>query len=364
MNSLIEYRINTKQACNWHGVLKYVVSIVLLSVQGSAMALDRSTALAVINNSEYYPRYETLTPLPLGKPVNINIVVQTLMKEDKRLGKAIDTGYACGKKLGFLSIRGDKKVVFGTDMGTFYHVTTTAKGLKSGWVVNENLYGYKQGYVMPIYKKEAARVLRIKTPDSTTAIVDIETGLTEVLPAGYCVFPGIDNQRDKVVGKHRVTLGLYDDGWQVEDAKAKGDRVDWVDIEPASKFKVSKASTSSRQTKSKAVNGSSTAGVASSQSASGNARHASLDKSSIVLIQQKLTELGYEPGVADGVPGSKTRSAISAYQRKQGVEEDGEPSQQVLSMLTSNTENFNTESTNENAGDIIGNFFKKILVKD
>lgn len=43
------------------------------------------------------------------------------------------------------------------------------------------------------------------------------------------------------------------------------------------------------------------------------------------LLQQKLTEQGYKPGVADGLMGKRTRSAIRAYQKKNGLPVTGKP---------------------------------------
>ena len=40
-------------------------------------------------------------------------------------------------------------------------------------------------------------------------------------------------------------------------------------------------------------------------------------------IQRALTELGYDPGPVDGVPGSKTRAAIKRFQADHGLIADG-----------------------------------------
>jgi len=56
-------------------------------------------------------------------------------------------------------------------------------------------------------------------------------------------------------------------------------------------------------------------------------------------IQQRLADLGYAPGPADGLPGKNTRSAIYAFQRDNGMSADGQPSMQVLSSLRSKTGN-------------------------
>ena len=40
-------------------------------------------------------------------------------------------------------------------------------------------------------------------------------------------------------------------------------------------------------------------------------------------LQQRLTDLGYKPGKPDGIFGSGTRSAVSAFQRRNGLSADG-----------------------------------------
>ncbi|MFV0493161.1 MAG: lytic murein transglycosylase [Pseudorhodobacter sp.] len=50
-------------------------------------------------------------------------------------------------------------------------------------------------------------------------------------------------------------------------------------------------------------------------------------------LQSRLTAAGYDTEGSDGVIGSKTRSAISAYQRRQGLTETGEPSLDLLRRL-------------------------------
>ena len=50
-------------------------------------------------------------------------------------------------------------------------------------------------------------------------------------------------------------------------------------------------------------------------------------------LQQQLTELGFNPGVVDGVPGIKTESAIRRYQSAQGLPADGYASLTLLRHL-------------------------------
>ena len=50
-------------------------------------------------------------------------------------------------------------------------------------------------------------------------------------------------------------------------------------------------------------------------------------------IQNMLKTLGYDPGPADGVPGSRTVSAIIAFQRKAGLAQTGQPDTIVYKAL-------------------------------
>jgi len=54
-------------------------------------------------------------------------------------------------------------------------------------------------------------------------------------------------------------------------------------------------------------------------------------------LQKRLTHLGFDPGVADGIIGGQTRAAVRAYQRKQGMPADGYASLGVLERLQADT---------------------------
>jgi peptidoglycan hydrolase-like protein with peptidoglycan-binding domain len=58
-----------------------------------------------------------------------------------------------------------------------------------------------------------------------------------------------------------------------------------------------------------------------------------LSREEIREIQEMLTELGYDPGIADGLMGSRTRSAIRSYQAEVGMPVDGEASKVLLQHL-------------------------------
>ncbi|TXH39945.1 MAG: peptidoglycan-binding protein [Burkholderiaceae bacterium] len=55
----------------------------------------------------------------------------------------------------------------------------------------------------------------------------------------------------------------------------------------------------------------------------------------VQAIQRKLNELGYDAGSADGLMGTKTSSAILAFQRDSGLSPDGRASADLLAKLNS-----------------------------
>ncbi|MFC0245863.1 lytic murein transglycosylase [Falsochrobactrum ovis] len=50
-------------------------------------------------------------------------------------------------------------------------------------------------------------------------------------------------------------------------------------------------------------------------------------------LQNRLKELGYYDGKIDGLIGSSSRAAIEAFQKRNGLQQDGHPSKEVLSVL-------------------------------
>lgn len=59
----------------------------------------------------------------------------------------------------------------------------------------------------------------------------------------------------------------------------------------------------------------------------------SLSREQVETLQKALAALGYDPGPADGVPGTRTRNAIRAYQSAVGLPADGHPSVPLLERL-------------------------------
>lgn len=58
-----------------------------------------------------------------------------------------------------------------------------------------------------------------------------------------------------------------------------------------------------------------------------------LSRQDVIDMQQMLNDRGFDAGMPDGVIGSKTRSAVRAYQRAKGLPADGYPSALILKHL-------------------------------
>jgi membrane-bound lytic murein transglycosylase B len=58
-----------------------------------------------------------------------------------------------------------------------------------------------------------------------------------------------------------------------------------------------------------------------------------LSRAQTVEIQQRLAHLGFDPGTPDGVVGSRTRTAVRAYQSQRGLPADGHASIALLECL-------------------------------
>lgn len=67
-------------------------------------------------------------------------------------------------------------------------------------------------------------------------------------------------------------------------------------------------------------------------------------------IQQRLLDLGYPLGAADGMIGDKTREAIQAEQRKRGLPADGRAGQRILQRLRMSSPAASTTSVAGGAG--------------
>ncbi len=55
--------------------------------------------------------------------------------------------------------------------------------------------------------------------------------------------------------------------------------------------------------------------------------------SEVTQIQQRLQELGYEPGATDGIYGTRTKNAVIAFQRDRGLSDDGIVGPKTLEAL-------------------------------
>ena len=59
----------------------------------------------------------------------------------------------------------------------------------------------------------------------------------------------------------------------------------------------------------------------------------------VIEMQNLLAVLGYNPGAADGIAGTRTRAAIRAYQKQSRLPADGYPSAELLMALRQNSGN-------------------------
>ena len=53
----------------------------------------------------------------------------------------------------------------------------------------------------------------------------------------------------------------------------------------------------------------------------------------VTQIQQRLQELGYNPGKADGIYGTQTKNAVISFQRDYGLDDDGIAGPKTLEAL-------------------------------
>ena len=60
-------------------------------------------------------------------------------------------------------------------------------------------------------------------------------------------------------------------------------------------------------------------------------------------IQQHLTEMGYQPGAIDGMPGKQTIAAVKKYQQDNGLKSDGVISEGLLTSLKKSVGENSTE---------------------
>ncbi|MES9956406.1 MAG: SEL1-like repeat protein [Sedimenticola sp.] len=56
-------------------------------------------------------------------------------------------------------------------------------------------------------------------------------------------------------------------------------------------------------------------------------------RETVIAVQRRLNELGYDPGPADGAPGKRTRRAIREYQLDKGLTVDGGISRELVDSL-------------------------------
>ena len=70
----------------------------------------------------------------------------------------------------------------------------------------------------------------------------------------------------------------------------------------------------------------------------------------VMAIQQKLSRLGYNPGPADGLYGTRTQSAIMAFQRQARLPVDGQATRQVYNAIRDALAGQTTQGSSAGAG--------------
>jgi membrane-bound lytic murein transglycosylase B len=65
-----------------------------------------------------------------------------------------------------------------------------------------------------------------------------------------------------------------------------------------------------------------------------------MNRDQALELQQRLTLLGFDPGLADGIVGSQTRAAVRAYQARRGLPVDGYASLALLEYLQEDSPDF------------------------
>lgn len=65
-----------------------------------------------------------------------------------------------------------------------------------------------------------------------------------------------------------------------------------------------------------------------------DAENLPLTREQAIVLQEKLTALGYDAGTPDGIPGAQTKSAMRDYQRANNLPMDGYPSMALVERIT------------------------------
>lgn len=63
-------------------------------------------------------------------------------------------------------------------------------------------------------------------------------------------------------------------------------------------------------------------------------RNPLLKSDEVLFVQTRLKQLGYNPGVVDGIFGKKTEDAVKAFQKREGLTDDGIVGPKTMGLLT------------------------------
>lgn len=61
-------------------------------------------------------------------------------------------------------------------------------------------------------------------------------------------------------------------------------------------------------------------------------------KATVIQVQQLLASLGYKPGISDGIPGSRSRAAVSSFQKRNNLPLTGTISYELIDLLKAKTQ--------------------------
>ena len=75
------------------------------------------------------------------------------------------------------------------------------------------------------------------------------------------------------------------------------------------------------------------------------------DRAEVERVQNALKQMGHDPGPTDGVMGARTREALRAYQKKQGLDATGRLDDATLAKLGQTSSQAGGPSSSQTGGD-------------
>jgi len=75
------------------------------------------------------------------------------------------------------------------------------------------------------------------------------------------------------------------------------------------------------------------------------------ERAEVERVQNALKQMGHDPGPTDGVMGARTREALRAYQKKQGLDATGRLDDATLAKLGQTSSQASDPSSSQTGGD-------------